>query len=177
MHWQRGVTLIELVMVIAILGVLATLAAPSFATFRLNASRTAAVNGLFHAVFLARSEAIKRGRIVTLCPSTDGRQCSARPDAWSDGYVAFENTDRDSPATIDPDEPILLVAGPWNGGRITSNRTSFAFRPYIQGVVNGTIVFCDSRGSAEARAIIISHTGRPRISQRDASNRPLPCSS
>jgi hypothetical protein len=44
-----------------------------------------------------------------------------------------------------------------------------------QAVVNGTIVFCDARGSAHARAIIISHTGRPRVAQRDADGKPLRC--
>jgi len=60
---------------------------------------------------------------------------------------------------------------------VTSNhgRQTFSFSPYAQGSVNGTIVFCDARGSDEARAIIISHTGRPRQSKRDASNQPLSC--
>jgi len=41
--------------------------------------------------------------------------------------------------------------------------------------VNGTLVFCDPRGSSSARAIVISHTGRPRVSRRDSSNKPLKC--
>ena len=72
-------------------------------------------------------------------------------------------------------EPVLSVHAGWRGGHITSNRKAFSFRPIIQGVVNGTVLFCDPRGNAHARAIIISHTGRPRVSQRDSSNKPLRC--
>jgi hypothetical protein len=91
--------------------------------------------------------------------------------------MVFVNADRDETPVRDEGEPVLQVYQGWPRGHIWSNRVAYSFRPYVQGVVNGTIVFCDSRGSAEARAIIISHTGRPRISRRDASNRPLRCGS
>jgi type IV fimbrial biogenesis protein FimT len=58
---------------------------------------------------------------------------------------------------------------------VTSNRLAYTFRPVTQRGVNGTIVFCDERGSIAARAIIISHTGRPRVAHVDADNRPLRC--
>jgi type IV fimbrial biogenesis protein FimT len=177
MHKPYGVTLIELLTTVAVLGIVSTLAAPSFTNLRLNSARTAAVNGFFHSLFLARSEAIKRGTVVSLCKSRDGQRCTNSAAPWSEGYVVFVNTDRDEPAQIDAGEEVLQIMEPWPTGRITSNRQAFSFRPYTQGVVNGTVVFCDLRGGEHARAIIISHTGRPRISQRDASNRPLSCSS
>lgn len=178
MHANRGFTLVEMLTTLAIVGILSTLAAPAFADLRLNAARTAAVNQLFHAVFVARSEAIKRNSVVTVCKTSDGRQCANGASAgWGAGYLVFVNVDRDEPAQIDAGEEILLVGQPWASGRISSNREAYSFRPYTQGVVNGTLVFCDSRGGAEARAIIISHTGRPRISLRDASNRRLACPS
>ena len=177
MHANRGFTLTELLTTLAIVSILSTIAAPSFAQLRLNSARTAAVNQVFHAVFLARSEAIKSNRVVTMCKSRDGRQCArGASTAWTDGFIVFVNADRDEPAQVDPGEDILLLGDAWKTGQITSNREAYSFRPYTQGVVNGTLVFCDGRGSGEARAIIISHTGRPRISQRDASNRRLPCS-
>ena len=60
-------------------------------------------------------------------------------------------------------------------GTITSNRPAYSFRPVHQGLVNGTLLFCDREGGAAARAIIISPTGRPRVSRRDSDNRPLHC--
>ena len=60
---------------------------------------------------------------------------------------------------------MIAVYEGWRSGRITSNRLAYSFRPYTQGVVNGTIMFCDARGPDHARAIIVSHTGRPRIAE------------
>jgi type IV fimbrial biogenesis protein FimT len=171
-----GVTLIELLAAISVMAILGTLAAPSFRNFTLNSERTTAVNSFFHALFLARSEAIKRGKVVTVCKSADGATCLEHGE-WTSGWIVFVNADRNETPVRDESEPVLQVYRGWPRGHIWSNRPAYSFRPYVQGVVNGTIVFCDSRGSAEARAIIISHTGRPRVSRRDASNRPLRCGS
>ena len=174
MHTSRGITLIELIVTTSLVALLALLATPAFSNLRSNAERAAAVNGLFHAMFLARSESIKRTAVVTVCKSRDGAAC-APAAAWHDGWIVFVNTDRDEPAVRDAGEPLLTRHDGWVQGRITSNRNAYSFRPSTQRVINGTVVFCDSRGSAQARAIIISHTGRPRISHRDASGKPLRC--
>ncbi len=171
-----GTTLLELLTTVAIVAVLVTAAAPSFRTIQLNARRTAVVNGFLHTLFVARSEAIKRGQTVSVCPSSDGQHCDRRV-AWSSGWIAFANRDRDDPPERDSAEELIARSGGWPGGSITSNRGAYSFRPVTQGVVNGTIVFCDARGSAHARAIIISHTGRPRVAQRDAAGKPLRCAS
>lgn len=175
-RWQ-GITLVEAIAAMSIVGILASLAIPSFASLQRNAERSRAVNAFWHAVFLARSEAIKRNGVVALCKSVDGNHCNNTAGDWTDGWIVFHNLDHDEPAQVDDGEPILLRYGGWQQGQVTSNRSTFSFRPMAQGAVNGTILFCDSRGSREARAIIISHTGRPRVSTRDASNRPLVCPS
>ena len=174
---NRGVTLFELCATLSIVGILAAVAVPSFANLHRNAARTAAVNDFLHSVYLARSEAIKRGSVVSLCRTADGERCTDRTSNWDTGWLVFINADRDQPADLDPGEEVLHRHHGWQGGRITSNRVSFSFRPVTQADVNGTIVFCAARGdTSEARAIIISHTGRPRVSKRDASNRALNCS-
>lgn len=175
MRASRGVTLLELMISVAILAIVGTIAVPGFSNLRHNAERTTAVNDFIHALYLARSEAIKRGAIVTLCKSTDGRTCLNRAPEWSTGWMVFVNLDRDDPPERDSEEPVLAVYQGWTAGHITSNRNAYSFRPHTQAVVNGTLLFCDPRGSAQARAIIISHTGRPRVAQRDASNKPLRC--
>jgi hypothetical protein len=87
----------------------------------------------------------------------------------------FVNADRDRPPVVDADEPILRRHPPIPRMSIQSNRAALSFRPITQLDVNGTIVFCDERGGTSARAIIVSHTGRPRVSMRDASGRSLLC--
>lgn len=177
MQGCRGFTLIELVSTMAVVAILGTLAVPSLRTFLQNAERAAAVNGFFHSLFLARSEAIKRGQIVSLCRSADGQRCATRSAQWTDGWIVFANRDRDDPAERDQDEDLLAVHEGWDNGLINSNRLTYSFRPHTQGVVNGTILFCDPRGPSESRAIIISHTGRPRVSRTDASGKMLNCPS
>jgi type IV fimbrial biogenesis protein FimT len=171
-----GTTLVELLTAVAVVAVLATLAAPGFQTLYQDGRRTAAVNGFLHTLFLARSEAIKRAQIVSVCHSSDGQNCGAGVD-WNTGWIVFVNRDRDEPPVRDATEPLILSSAGWPGLSITSNRRAYSFRPVMQAVVNGTILFCDARGSAQARAIIVSHTGRPRVAQRDAEGKPLRCPS
>jgi type IV fimbrial biogenesis protein FimT len=170
-----GTTLVELLTAFAVIAVLVTLAAPGFRSLQLDSRRTAVVNGFLHGLFLARGEAIKRAQIVSICRSVDGQVCDYRAGDWSAGWIVFVNRDRDDPPVRDPGEELVHTSGGWPGGTITTNRRAYSFRPATQGVVNGTIVFCDPRGAEYARAIIISHTGRPRVTQRDADGKPLRC--
>lgn len=174
-HPVSGFTLVELVITVSILAILGGLAAPSFSAMWLDARRTTAVNGFVHSVFLARSTAISSSRTVTVCRSTDAQTCSHRLDDWEAGWMVFVNRDDDRPPTRDADESVLAVYPASPGSSITSNRTSYSFRPDVHRVVNGSIVFCDRRGSAHARAVIINSAGRPRVSSRDSNNRPLRC--
>jgi type IV fimbrial biogenesis protein FimT len=169
------VTLIEFLTALSVVAILSAIAAPSFANLLGDASRSTAVNGFFHALFLARSEAIKRNQVVSVCKSHDGSRCLHRGVDWTGGWLVFVNADRDDPPQRDVNETILAVYEGWTRGSITSNRLAYSFRPQAQAVVNGTILFCDARGAQHARAIIVSHTGRPRVSSRDGSGRALAC--
>ena len=171
----RGVSLIELIVTVSVLAILGGLAAPAFTGLWLDTRRTTAVNGFVHSVHLARSTAVHFGRTVTICRSTDGHTCSHQADDWQAGWMVFVNTDDDQPPARDPHEAVLSVVQAWPGGSIRSNRRSYSFRPYIHRVVNGSIVFCDRRGPAQARAVIINSAGRPRVSSRDSSGQPLRC--
>jgi len=173
---SKGYTLIEAMIAVAIVAILSAIAVPSFAAIQENAAKRAALNNFWHAIFLARSEAVKRNSVVSICKSSSGQTCDSAAAEWSGGWIVFENRDHNEPATREADEPVLQVYAGWPTGHITSNRKAFSFRPTTQGAVNGTIVFCGANGH-DARAIIISHTGRPRQSSRDADNKPLQCTS
>jgi type IV fimbrial biogenesis protein FimT len=171
---ESGYTLVELVVGLGVMAVLTAWGVPSFGHFSRNAARSSEVNQFIQAVYLARSEAIKRNGVVSLCPSRDGATCDA-DSPWHQGWLVFVNLDRDSPATRDADEELLQAYPPWESGQIAANRTTLSFRPFGQSGVTATMTFCDDRGSAEARAVIISQTGRPRLADRNSSGGPLDC--
>ncbi len=176
MDRHRGYTLPELVFTMAIAVGMLGWGVPTFRDLQRNAARTREVNQFIQAVYLARSEAIKRNRVVSLCPSLDAEDCAPAGTTWQTGWIVFVNGDRDSPAVRDDDEELLRVYAPWPGGSLIANRTTLSFRPFGQMGVTATFTFCDDRGSPAARAVIISQTGRPRVSDRSASNTPLSCS-
>ena len=172
---SRGFSLMELIIGVSILAVLIGVATPSLSGMWLDSQRTTAVNSFVHSVFLARSAALQLGRTVTLCRSVDAQTCSHQTGDWQAGWMVFVNTDDDLPPVRDTQERVLEVFHPWRGADITSNRTSYSFRPLFHRVVNGAMVFCDRRGSSQARAVIINSAGRPRVSSLDSNGRPLRC--
>lgn len=175
MDRHQGFTLAELVFTLAIATGLLGWGVPTFLEVRRDVERTREVNQLVHSVHLARNEAIKRNGVVSLCPSTDGEACAPAGTPWHEGWIVFVNGDRDSPAARDPGEQLLQVQAPWVAGSVLANRATLSFRPYGQTGVTASFTFCDARGPRAARAVIISQTGRPRVSDSDASGAPLKC--
>lgn len=81
---QPGFTLIELMVTLAVAGILAVVAVPAM-TALINGNRLAGTSGdLTASLQLARSEAIRRNARVNVCRSTDGINCAAGTawDSW-----------------------------------------------------------------------------------------------
>lgn len=84
-----GFSLIELMVVIAILGTLASLAAPSFSE-SIKRYRIASVrDDLIGSIQFARSEAIRRGVAVSLKRTTTASCAPATADEWDCGWEIF----------------------------------------------------------------------------------------
>ena len=175
MRRPRGFTLWELLCSLAVAAVALTAGIPAFRALLLDARMTADVNAWVLAVQLARSEAAKRNRPVIACPTDDNERCgsSAVP---STGWMVFVNLDDAYPPHRAPTEPLLYAHSQEIAGSIVSNRPYYEFRPFRRST-NGTTVFCDRRGAAAAKAVIVSYTGRPRVAARDAAGDPLRCAS
>jgi type IV fimbrial biogenesis protein FimT len=173
MRTAHGWTLVEVLMATAVVAVLLA-SAPGFRGVLLDTRMTAAVNALVHAVQLARVQAQMNFRDVVVCRTANSRQCAAAGN-WASGWLAFVNLDQDDPPVVDPGETILHATGEFALRSITSNRRAYVLRPATWRATNGTVVFCDERGARHARAVIVSYTGRPRVTDRAADGRLLSC--
>ena len=175
MEQRRGYTLPEMMFVLALIAGTLGYGIPAFRDLGLDTARSREVNAFVHALYLARSEAIKRNGVVSLCPSRDGEVCGPAGTPWQSGWMVFVNRDRDHPAVRDAGEDLLRVYEAWPAGQVLANRPTLSFRAFGQMGITATFTFCDRRGGSSARAVIISQTGRPRVSGRDASGAPLSC--
>lgn len=79
-----GFTLVELMVVVAVLAVLQTLAAPAFSGLVSSMRLSTAANSLFSSLLLARSEAIKRNSRAVVCKSATGYACTTS-GGWEQG--------------------------------------------------------------------------------------------
>ena len=181
---QPGFTLLELMVVLAIAGVLMAVAIPAMGDFIQNGRITGAANDVMAAMHFTRSEAIKRRQPVTLCTSTNAMQanntanpnatCADSPDLT--GWIVFEDLNQDGQR--DPAGEFLLLSHAPMDARITARTSADEFE--ITYLMNGfaldpnqaSIALCDQRGNvpsvgqlSAARAIRVAVTGRAGVTR------------
>jgi len=111
---QRGFTLVEMMTAIMILVVLAGIGVPAYRSMIAEQKVRAAAVSLHSALLLARSEAIKLNRTVTLRPADD--------EEWSEGWLIAD------PASPNDDGRALHRERLNSAVTITSAVNSVAFR-------------------------------------------------
>jgi type IV fimbrial biogenesis protein FimT len=160
---SSGFTMLELVIVIAIVGVLIGLGVPSF-KYVTTANRIASeVNGLLGDMQFARAEAIKEGQTVVVCVSSNGTSCSTNP--WNNGWIVCSDPANDG--SCDAGEPIYRVQKPFtstdtfiasgNTDVLTFNRDGFAVG--LAGVVTIALHNAPAVVTAYTRCLAVSAVG------------------
>ena len=177
-HSADGFTLVELMMVLAVVAILLTVAVPSFGAIMHSSKLTSASNSLLSSMLLARSEAIKRRSRVTLCKTADGISCAAA-GGWEQGWIVFHDAN-DSGARESGEMVIEWMQHLPDSLRLTGNTTVAKYVSFVPtgvtrlvggGFQAGTVTVCNASGaSTEARQIIISSAGRARVQKVSATS-------
>jgi type IV fimbrial biogenesis protein FimT len=161
-------TLVELMVALAIVGILLATAAPNTRAFLAAAELRERSEALMRSLSVARSEAIKRGTRVDICPSTDREHCA--PSAtWEAGWLTFVNESKSAqPAQA---SAILSRESPGRAAiAITGNRpiadyisfTSIGHARRHDGALQmGTFTVC--RRGQDAQKIVLANSGRVRL--------------
>lgn len=161
----RGVTLVEQVMVVAILAVLVGIASPSLAGLVRRNRAQAAQMDFLEALGYARGEAVQRRARVLFCPSLDGQHCSDSY-RWESGWLVGVDADRDN----QPDGPPLRTGGRYSTLVIQSSRLRRHVTYLPDGSAAGsnlTLLFC-APGASASLGVAVANSGRARGSHPSA---------
>ena len=174
-----GFSLIELLIALSVMAILVTVAVPAYRDMLISHRLATQSNTFLSILHFARSEAIKRNGRVVVCKSSSNEICAAGGD-WEQGWIVFHDINNN--ASLDAGENLL-----WRGQALpegfimTGNALVAAYVSYTPlGLAKktsgafqaGTIMLCPPAASGgEARQVVISITGRPRINKAPA----IPC--
>ena len=178
---QRGFTLVELMVTLAVMAILIALALPSFRDVAMNLRMSGLVSDLMADLALARSEAIKRNLTVMICPAAAPHAICGGQDfkvGWMvfvdannngvfDTTVGEQSIKRHRPGPTEPTFTITVANLPTG----TPGTTAYVrYRPTGVSLTTAaiqTITLCDGRGATNpleyrntGRVISISPTGR-----------------
>lgn len=169
----NGFTLIEALVVMALLGILLAIAAPTMTELRGRHQLQAQAQGLLDSMVMARAEALRRQQRVTLCAQavmTD--QCDAQ-GRWQQGWLVF--VDSNSNGLREPQELLLeaRAAVPSTMRVVVTNTVKTYFSYNAEGrsasvhgaFMAGTWRFC-LPAAAQGWQVVVNALGRPRAEQQ-----------
>lgn len=163
---QSGVTLVEQIMAVAILGVLAAIAAPSLAQLLRRNQVQLAQAEFIAALQHARGTAALSGKSTLLCPSRDGTRCSGET-RWESGWLIGHDVARKGQPDAAP-----LRTGPGHAGiTILGDSGRRLVRFQSDGSASGTtntLRFCRRGQPGQTLLVVISNSGRVRGAEASA---------
>jgi type IV fimbrial biogenesis protein FimT len=168
----QGFTLVELMVTVAITAVLMSLALPSMRQFIGNWQLSNAVNAFMGSMQLARAEAIKKGRTVRMCRSSNGTSCGVGnnlPGGWTSGWIVYIDNDGNGSNVTTGDQVVYTQGALGNFDSIISN----APKPIVYGptgILKGGVgvqamTFNWDADATIQKTICINFTGRAFITK------------
>ncbi|HEU4663491.1 MAG TPA: GspH/FimT family pseudopilin [Dokdonella sp.] len=160
----RGHTLVELVITLAIVATLVTIALPAFGRLIGRTRSQVARSDLEFSLNQARLAAASRNLHVVACPSRDFDDCEPTT-RWHPGWLVFADSDHDGHRG--PDEPVIATNQAREEGvgiLATLGRLRIDYRPDGSAAgTNVTLTVCDRAAqAADASTIVVGPSGRVR---------------
>lgn len=179
-HHTLGVTLLELMVVVAIATILMMVAAPSFTALMSAQRASSAANALLNGMNFARNEAIKRNARVVICKSANSSTCTTT-GLWSQGWIVFQDSNNN--AQVNTGEAVLMQQGTAaQGVSVTGNQNIADYVSYsasgtaklLSGAMQaGTFTICTTPAQTDTvNQLILNTTGRPRLDKVAATACP-----
>lgn len=167
---QRGITLIELTIALAVAAALLAMAAPSWRPLAEGSAIQAARSEMVAMLNYGRLTAARTHLPTRICPTLDDSNCSGDHTGWAEGYMLFLDDDNDG--VHDPDERILRTARPQGKGFVIhSSPGRRILRFSNDGSAwgsNATLRFCSQAHPARNRGIVLYGTGRTRLTEGES---------
>ena len=163
MKKAMGYSLLELVIVVALVGIVFSIAVPSMRVLTQNDRLVTHINTMVGHLAYARSEAVKRSQQVSVCVSNDAATCTG--GSWEDGWIVYIDADADNAFTAN--EQILRVQQALGGNNnVTTtlgNQITYDYRGFTNAA--GSMLLCDDRSGDLGKTLTITNTGRVRTSR------------
>lgn len=158
---QRGLTLIEILIALAVAAVLLGLAVPSFSGLMQRMASETAARQLFSALTLARAQALSTRQAVIVCP---GQGACSGDGRWEAGYVVGIDANRND--RLEPGERVIWqgAAAPRVSIHSNSGRPQLRYLPTGRASgTNATFRICPRLPVANAtRTLVVNNAGRVR---------------
>ncbi len=168
-----GFSLLEFLLTVTLLGVLTVMAVGGMQQLNARMQMNTNINSLLHTIYEARSRALTSGSEVVICPSGNALRCDTG-NAWQNGWLAFQTPVAGS-RQPGADARRLARGERMPGLRVSANRQLFVMRPFGRRSTNGTWIFCDRQALTAPQAVVVSYTGKPRVTRSNPAGRPLRC--
>ena len=174
----RGFSLLELLVTLSIVSILSYLALPALTSARWSSEASQFTQLLSRSMAIARNRAVATGERITLCASTDRRNCLKH---WRGEVSILVFTDRNRNYQLDGGDTLHLqqrlmlrhVDAHWRG---SLGRPYMRFRIDGSAIEYGRYSYCPRDGNPRGfRQLVVNRVGRAYL-HHDGSGRRSHCS-
>lgn len=144
---SKGFTLIEMMVVIALLAIMASVAVPAYQNLIQNNRLSSTTNALLTGLQLARSEAVTKRSSITVCGANAAQSDCADSTDWGNGAMIFQGSD------------LIRLIPLATGVSATSSVKEVIYNGNGTADSAATVTVSDARGSGSARTITVNVIG------------------